>query len=167
MCVNLTATGDPLSTSRPWSDQLHGGQTRQLSHHFSLQTVCVTIRDHEITLCRRPTWHPLVQTTLNQGQQILFLFVYPCGHKWQGLLTLNNIPFYTSPRASQVALMVKNPPTKQGDTRDAGLIPGLGRSPGAGNNNPLHYSCLENPMGRGAWRATVHRATQGQTRLSK
>ena len=39
---------------------------------------------------------------------------------------------------------------------DEGLIPGLGRSPGEGNGNPLHYSCLENPMDRGAWRATVH-----------
>ena len=63
--------------------------------------------------------------------------------------------------------MVKNPPAKPGDTRDAGLIPGLGRSPGVGNNNPLYNSCLENPMGRGAWQATVHRATLGWTQLSK
>ena len=41
------------------------------------------------------------------------------------------------------------------DARDVGLIPGLGRSPGGGNDNPLQYSCLENPMDRGAWRATV------------
>ena len=39
---------------------------------------------------------------------------------------------------------------------DVGSIPGLGRSPGEGNGNPLQYSCLENPMGRGAWQATVH-----------
>ena len=43
---------------------------------------------------------------------------------------------------------------------DLGSIPGLGRSPGEGNNNPLQYSCLENPMGRGAWRATVHGVTR-------
>ena len=43
------------------------------------------------------------------------------------------------------------------DARDMGLIPGLGRSPGGGHGNPLQYSCLENPMDRGAWRATVHR----------
>ena len=51
--------------------------------------------------------------------------------------------------------MVKNPPAKTGDTRDEGSIPGLGRCPGVGNGNPLQYSCLENPMDRGAWRATV------------
>ena len=43
------------------------------------------------------------------------------------------------------------------DARDLGLIPGLGRSPGGGHGNPLQYSCLENPMDRGAWQATVHR----------
>ena len=57
---------------------------------------------------------------------------------------------------SQVVLVVKNPPAQTGDIRDVGLIPGLGRSPGGGNGHPLQYSCLENPMGRGAWRATVH-----------
>ena len=49
---------------------------------------------------------------------------------------------------------------------DPGSIPGLGRSPGEGNGNPLQYSCLENPMDRGAWRATVHRVAKSQTRLS-
>ena len=49
---------------------------------------------------------------------------------------------------------------------DLGLIPGLGRSPGGGNDNLLQYSCLENPMVRGAWQATVHGVTKGQTRLS-
>ena len=58
--------------------------------------------------------------------------------------------------ASQVALMVKNPPANAGDLRDAGSIPGSGRSPGEGHGNPLQYSCLENPMDRGAWRATGH-----------
>ena len=52
--------------------------------------------------------------------------------------------------ASQVALVVKNPPANAGDVRDAGLIPGLGRSPGGRNGNLLQYSCLENPMDRGA-----------------
>ena len=49
---------------------------------------------------------------------------------------------------------------------DPGLIPGLGISPGKGNGNPLQYSCLENPMDRGAWQATVHGVTKSQTRLS-
>ena len=52
--------------------------------------------------------------------------------------------------------MVKNPPANAGDTRDVGLIPGLGRFLGDGNGNPLQYSCLENHMDRGAWRASFH-----------
>ena len=48
-------------------------------------------------------------------------------------------------------------PANVGDARDRGLIPGLGRSPGVGNGTPLQYACLENPMDRGAWWATVHR----------
>ena len=52
--------------------------------------------------------------------------------------------------ASQVALVIKNPPANAGDTRDTGSIPGSGRSPGGGLGNPLQYSCLENPMNRGA-----------------
>ena len=55
-----------------------------------------------------------------------------------------------------VALGVKNSPANAGDNRDMGLISGLGRSPGGGHDNPLQYSCLENPMDRGAWWATVH-----------
>ena len=56
--------------------------------------------------------------------------------------------------------MVKTPPAKAGDLRDAGSIPGSGRYPGGGNSNPLQYSSLENPMGRGAWWATVHGVTE-------
>ena len=52
--------------------------------------------------------------------------------------------------------MVKNPPATVGDSRDLSSIPGLGRSFAEGNGNPLQDSCLENPMDRGAWRATVH-----------
>ena len=61
------------------------------------------------------------------------------------------------PRASQVALVGKNPPDNAGDTD---LIPGWGTSPGEGNGNPLQYSCLENSMDREAWRATVHGVTK-------
>ena len=52
--------------------------------------------------------------------------------------------------------VLKHPPASAGDTRNLGSVPGLGRSPGGGNGNPLQYSCLENSMDRGAWRATVH-----------
>ena len=61
--------------------------------------------------------------------------------------------------------MVKNLPANAGDIRDAGSIPGLGRSPGEGHGNPLQYSCLENPMDRGAWWAVVHRVAKSQTQL--
>ena len=58
--------------------------------------------------------------------------------------------------------MVKNPLVNAGDIRKAGLIPGLGRSPGGGNSNLLQYSCLENPMDKGAWRDTVHGVAKSQ-----
>ena len=62
--------------------------------------------------------------------------------------------------ASQVALMVKNLPANAGDIRDTGSILGLGRCPDGGLGNPLQYSCLENPMDRGAWQAAVHRVAE-------
>ena len=52
--------------------------------------------------------------------------------------------------------LIKNPPANARDSRGEGLIPGLGRFPGEGIGNPLQYSCLKNPMDRGAWKATVH-----------
>ena len=64
-----------------------------------------------------------------------------------------------------MAQVVKNMPAKAGDIRDAGSIPGLGRSFGGGHENPLQYSCLENHMGKGVWWATVHRVTKSQTQL--
>ena len=67
-------------------------------------------------------------------------------------------------RASWVPLVVKNPLANAGDTREVGSIPGSGRCPGGGNGYPLQYSCLENPMDSGAWRATVH-SVASQTRL--
>ena len=61
--------------------------------------------------------------------------------------------------------MLKNSPANAEDIRDAGSIPGLGRSPGGGNDNPLQYSWLENPMDRGAWQAIVRRVVKSRTRL--
>ena len=66
-----------------------------------------------------------------------------------------------------MALVVKNPTANAGDLRDVGLIPGLGRCPGEGNGNPLQYSCLGNPMDRGAWWAIVHGVAKGQTQLKQ
>ena len=69
-------------------------------------------------------------------------------------------------KASQAAPVVKNLPANAGDIRHVGSILGLGRSPRGGHGNPLQYSCLKNPMDRGAWRATVHRVTKSRIRLS-
>ena len=63
-------------------------------------------------------------------------------------------------RATQVVLLVKNPRANAGDIRDEGSIPGSGRSLGGRHGNPLKYSCLENPMEREAWQATVHRVAK-------
>ena len=70
-------------------------------------------------------------------------------------------------RVSQVAPMVKNPPANAGDTRDMGLIPRSGRSPGGRNGNPLQYSCLEDPVDRGVWRATVLEVAKSRTGLKR
>ena len=67
--------------------------------------------------------------------------------------------FHGLPKVARVA---KNPPANAGSIRDSGSIPGLGSSPGGQHGNPLQYSCLENPMERGAWQATVHGVTKGQ-----
>ena len=61
--------------------------------------------------------------------------------------------------------MVKNLPASVGDVKDVGSIPGLGRSPGGGNGNPVQYSCLENHKDRGTWQAIVHRIAKSQTQL--
>ena len=64
---------------------------------------------------------------------------------------------------SQVAQVVKNPPTNTGDTGNMGLVPGPRKYPGVGNDNPSQYLCLENSMDRGAWQATVHGIVKTQT----
>ena len=68
--------------------------------------------------------------------------------------------------ASQVALVVNSPPANAEDVREASSITRLGRSPGGGNGNPLQYSCLEDPLDRGTWRATVDSVAKNQKRQS-
>ena len=63
--------------------------------------------------------------------------------------------------------VVKNPTVNAGDIRDSGSLPEWGRFPGGGHGNPLQYSCLENPMDRGAWWATVHKTAKSWTRLKQ
>ena len=66
-----------------------------------------------------------------------------------------------------MALVLKNLPANAGDIREAGSIPGSGRTPGGGHGNPLQHSCLENPVDRGAWWAPAHRVTESQTGLKQ
>ena len=69
--------------------------------------------------------------------------------------------------SSQVTLVVKNLPANAGDGGDTGSVPGPGRSPGEGRVNPLQYSCLENPMDKGTWQATVPGVAQSWTLLKR
>ena len=69
--------------------------------------------------------------------------------------------------ASLVALAIKNLPASVEDLTDVGSVPGLGRSPGERNGNPVQYDFLEDPMDRGAWWATVHRVPKSQTGLKQ
>jgi len=66
-------------------------------------------------------------------------------------------------KISQVPLVVKNLPSNEGDIRDVSLIPGLGRYPAGGHDNPLQYSCLGHPIDREAWQTTIHKVTKSWT----
>ena len=111
----------------------------------------------------------LIQSMLNQGcfsqmwyglREVMEPLVQSIGGewKWKAWKQLRG--------ASQVVLVVKILPASAGDAGDMGSVPGWGRS-GGGHGNPLWYSCLGNPMDRGAWRATVHRVTKSQARLKQ
>ena len=105
-------------------------------------------------------------------QQVSFPFELLLSHQKCLLSILHFVntflqhPIWMTP-ASQVALVVKNPPASSGDLRDAYSIPGSGRYPGEGPGNSLQYSCLENPMDRGACWATVLRCTKSQKQLKQ
>ena len=107
----------------------------------------------------KPGSGPSPDTELAYTSIFYFLTSRPVRNKHCCLST----HFTVFPGASQVALVVKNPPTNAGEVRDASLIPGLGRSLGGRHGNHLQYSCLENSTDRGAWRATVHGVTESDT----
>ena len=86
------------------------------------------------------------------------VLIYSTGNYIQYPVTSHNRKEHE--KEYMVVQVVKSPPANAGDKRDAGLIPGSGRSPGGGQGKPLQYSCLENPMDRGACRAEVSRVTQ-------
>ena len=90
----------------------------------------------------------------------------PGGLQFIGLQRIRH-DWATNTWASQVAGVVKNLPDNAGDIRDVGSIPRLGRSPGGGHVNPLQYSCLENPIDRGAWWATVNKVAKSRTQLKQ
>ena len=81
--------------------------------------------------------------------------------------SLAKLPVCEDEGATQVPLEVKSPPVNARDIRDYGLIPGSGRCFGEGHGNPCQYSCLENPMDRGAWMVTVYRVTKSWTQLKQ
>ena len=88
---------------------------------------------------------------LTRGQRGEAVWVFSPGHRH---------PLVAGMKGLLGGAVVKDLPANAGDIRDMGLIPGLGRCSGEGNGNPLWYSCLENPMHRGAWRAAVHGVTK-------
>ena len=118
-----------------------------------------------------------------KGWRCMTMRTVPPQRKWESLRDQGHTSWYTQTWifftdwlcqkwglilgvwVSQVVLVVKNSPASAGDIRDVGSIPGSGRSPGGGRDNPLQCSCLENPMDRGAWRPTVHGVTKGQIQL--
>ena len=87
--------------------------------------------------------------------------MYSCGKSIEIFVSLCTLNV-----AFQVALMVKNPPANAGGIRDASSIPGSGRFPGKGHGNSLQYSCLENSVDRGAWKATVFGVPKSDVHLS-
>ena len=120
------------------------------------------------TLPSAPT-QVLQKSLFQQGLKYHLLFdIFPANRRRDGKCMVNQ-GWCTSSHSSRSVpsfpggSVVKSSPARAGDARDAGLIPGLERSPGGGNGNPLQCSCLENPMDRGACWATVHGVTKIQT----
>ena len=137
-------TGTPGPSGSLWDPIFPEGQGLQNMNKFNLSLPPL-----------HPTWPPsAIQPTPNRSLSKDYLKE----------LHLTFFCLYT-PGTSQAALVVKNLLANAGKVRDTDSIPGSGRSPREGHGNPLQYSCLENPMDQGAWRATVHRITKNQTRL--
>ena len=130
--------------------------------HFGLSGCSV----HGISYASLMTSYYLFRLLGGQGKLAFLLLLAPNSYRASWVCELFCVPgiLWLFPISTtrhglpKVMLVVKNTPAKAGDLRDAGSIPGSGRSPGGGHGNPLQYSCLENPMDRGAWQATVHRS---------
>ena len=114
--------------------------------------------------CHRLSGHEFEQTQGDGEGQGSLVCYSPWGCKESDMISqLNNnqVTYFSG------GTVVKNLPANARDTKDSGSIPGSGRSPREGNGNQLQYSCLENPMDRGAWWATVHGGCKSQTRLKR
>ena len=161
------------SPSRENSDQVPAScslprslcKSPQLS---ACENLCLHLMDEEIEALRQ-TALPRLLVGLRTARYHPDATPDPCAALRQEGSTTHRRPVNANPATwssytmTQVAPEVKNP---LANTGDAGLIPGVGRSPG-GHGNPLEYSCLENPMDRGAWWATVHGVACSLTRLNQ
>ena len=122
--------------------------------------------DTEWTEARASTAGTVGDTLRLSGRAITIKAQYQhLSPAWQPTLLSFQCQYYPV-WASQVALVLKNLPADAGTVQDAGSIPGSGRSPAGGHGNPCQYSCLENPMERAAWQATVPRVAKSRTRLT-
>ena len=146
-------------TSISWAPQIQKGWVGMClsgrltpfdwSQHHSVSTLCqglcysLGIQSHRIILI------PKLNSQLSEEPSSSKMHMSQVGFN-KGIRTMH----------FQVALLVKNPSAIAGDIRDSDMILWSGRSPGEGNSNPLQYSCLENPMDRGAWWASVHRVSE-------
>ena len=117
----------------------------------TIATALVCLFEYRETVIERQSQRYLID---------IYVYFQLCFRIWNSYL-------YSGNWASQAVLVVKNLPAPcRRPKLDAGSIPGWGRSPGEGNGCPFQYSCLENPMDRGAWWVMVHRVAKSQTRLS-
>ena len=135
-----------------------------LYHIHPLTGLCALLSDRRHQIFQ--TWQWVIPSPLCW----VALLLIECAYLWvwQGVQGLPDFAcLWRCAWAPQVALVVESPLASAGDTRDVGSIPGLGRSPGGGHHNPLQYSFLENPVGRGAWWATVYRVSKSRTLLKQ
>ena len=135
---------------------------------FAQAIVCFSL------LCRIPKSKALFIYSRNNSVVIKWMLYNSLPGLWSGNHCLGpltrdciNCFWILHKWASQVVLVVKNLPANARDVRDTGSISGWERSPRGGHSNPLQYSCLENPMDRGAWRSTVYGITKSQTQLKR
>ena len=139
--------------------------SRSREGHRSLYVIKLPLIFVNVLLWDHPSTAVLWILHFLQSSQHMVLIIRSPGRSSGIVLTCQNRFHLSRPIHFPVVLVVKNPPANAGDIRDSGSIPGLGRSCRGGHGNPLQYSRLENPMDRGAWKATVHRVTKSQTQL--